>query len=72
MPAAVVEIPTRTIDSDICTSLAITVCRLPDAVGRWQYDPNSGLYFQLSSGAYYDSKSQQYFKDGKWSATLPE
>ena len=33
---------------------------------RWQYDPNIGLYFQLSSGVYYSQKRGQYFKGGQW------
>jgi hypothetical protein len=39
---------------------------------RWQFDPNCGLHYQLASGCYYDSKSQQYFKDGKWFAEQPK
>ena len=39
---------------------------------RWQFDPNTGYHYQLSSGCYFDSKSQQYFKDGKWSAQQPK
>lgn len=38
---------------------------------EWRFDPNSGLYFQLSTQCYYDGKSGMYYKDGKWSATQP-
>jgi len=38
---------------------------------RWQFDPNSGYYYQLSSGAYFDSKTSMYFQGGKWSSTPP-
>eukprot|EP00965_Chrysotila_dentata_P156726 5178248-Pleurochrysis_carterae.AAC.2 len=38
---------------------------------RWQFDPNSGYHFQLSSGSYYDAKTKMYFKDGAWTATAP-
>ena len=37
---------------------------------EWKFDPNSGLFYQLSSSAYYDSKSRKYFKDGKWTDSL--
>ncbi|KAL1510636.1 hypothetical protein AB1Y20_006936 [Prymnesium parvum] len=36
----------------------------PATPTSWEYDPNSGLYFQLSSRCYYDLKAAQFFKDG--------
>lgn len=36
----------------------------------WQYDPNSGLFFQLSSQAYWDAKVGMYFMGGNWSDSL--
>lgn len=33
---------------------------------RWQYDPNIGLFYQLSTGAYYSQKKGKYFKNGQW------
>ena len=37
---------------------------------EWKFDPNSGLFYQLSSSAYYDGKSGKYFKDGQWLDSL--
>ena len=37
---------------------------------EWKFDPNSGLFYQLSSMAYYDSKTGKYYKDGKWLDSL--
>lgn len=33
---------------------------------RWKYDPNNGLFYQLSTGSYFDDKCGMYFRDGKW------
>lgn len=33
---------------------------------RWQYDPNVGLYFQLSTQTYYDHGKRKYFQSGQW------
>ena len=38
---------------------------------RWDYDPNAGLYFQLSTQCYFDAAASQYFKGGKWSREKP-
>jgi len=38
---------------------------------RWQYDPNNGLYFQLSTQTYYDHGKKMYFRGAKWSARPP-
>ena len=37
---------------------------------EWKFDPNSGLFYQLSSSAYYDGNSGKYFKDGGWFDSL--
>tara|TARA_B110001452_G_scaffold262977_1_gene263760 strand:- start:282 stop:1205 length:924 start_codon:yes stop_codon:yes gene_type:complete len=37
---------------------------------EWKFDPNSGLFYQLSTMAYYDGKTGKYFKDGKWLDSL--
>ena len=37
---------------------------------EWKFDPNSGLFYQLSSMAYYDGKTGKYFKGGKWTDAL--
>jgi hypothetical protein len=33
---------------------------------RWQYDPNTGLYFQRSTQKYYDHDKRLYFVGGRW------
>lgn len=38
---------------------------------RWQYDPNTGLYFQLATMAYYDHAKKQYYENGTWTGTPP-
>ena len=38
---------------------------------RWDYDPNAGLYFQLSTQCYFDAAASLYFKGGKWSREKP-
>jgi protein-arginine kinase activator protein McsA len=37
----------------------------------WQLDAASGLYYQLSTEAYYDSRTQLYGVDGKWRKEPP-
>ena len=45
----------------------------PQAYGdpRWQYDPNQGLYFQLSTHCYFDAGRSLYAKGGAWSRDKP-
>ena len=38
---------------------------------RWQYDPNQGLYFQLSTQTYFDAGKSMYAKNGAWSREKP-
>ena len=38
---------------------------------RWQYDPNTGLYFQLSTQCYFDAGKSLYHKNGAWSREKP-
>ena len=38
---------------------------------RWQYDPNVGLYFQLSTECYFDSTRSMYYANGEWSREKP-
>ena len=38
---------------------------------RWQYDPNTGLYFQTASQTYFDAGRSMYHKDGRWSRERP-
>ena len=37
----------------------------------WQYDPNSGYFYNVEYQCYYDSKSRMYFRDGEWHAKAP-
>jgi len=67
--AAVATAPAAVEASRATTSALATGSASIDT--RWQFDPNSGYYYQLSSGAYYDAKSAMYFKGGVWSATVP-
>ena len=38
---------------------------------RWQYDPNVGLFFQLSTQCYFDNVKSLYAKGGRWSREKP-
>jgi hypothetical protein len=39
---------------------------------RWQYDPNAGLYYQLSTECYFDAAKSLYHKAGRWSREKPQ
>ena len=50
---------------------ATTASAAPSTDATWKYDPNVGLYFQLSTQSYYDHSKKAYFKDGRWRQTPP-
>jgi len=65
--AAVAAVAAATADSSIAPPTAHPASSDP----RWQYEPNNGLYYQLSTQTYYDHAKKMYFQHGKWTQKPP-